>query len=325
MHLRFLKIFCDVVDLGSFSRAAKANDVSQSNASQVVHHLEEHLGVQLIDRSRRPFLVTSEGKRFHEGCRVIVQRYDDLEREVRSLHEAAAARLTVASIYSVGLAHMSGYLREFLAAHPRADVRLEYVHPHRVYEAVDHGEADLGLVSYPEESSSLGTLPWRTEPMVLVCYPQHPLTRRHSVPLEALRGEPFVAFQAGLKIREEIDRVLALHRVPTRVALEFDNIETIKRAIEIGAGISLLPEPTIAREIESGTLVQVEIEGRPLVRPLGIIHRRDRKLSETAQRFIELLQSESLRTSADDVPSAALSESNGHNGKPGRKRTPVEH
>jgi DNA-binding transcriptional LysR family regulator len=292
MHLRFLKIFCDIVDLGSFSRAAKANDVSQSNASQVVQHLEEELGVRLIDRSKRPFVVTPEGKRFHEGCRVIVQRYDDLEREVRSLHEAAAARLTVASIYSVGLAHMSRYLREFLAAHPKADVRLEYVHPHRVYEAVDHGQADLGLVSYPEESDSLVALPWRTEPIVLVCYPQHPLTRRHSVPLDVLRGEPMVAFQSDLKIREEIDRVLALHRIPVCVALEFDNIETIKRAIEIGAGVSLLPEPTISREIEIGTLVQIPIEGAPLTRPLGIIHRRDRNLSEAARQFIQLLQSE---------------------------------
>ncbi|HEX2473502.1 MAG TPA: LysR family transcriptional regulator [Lacipirellulaceae bacterium] len=323
MHLRFLKIFCDIVDMGSFSRAAKANDVSQSNASQVVHHLEEDLGVRLIDRSKRPFVVTPEGKRFHEGCRVIVQRYDDLQREVRSLHDAAAGRLTVASIYSVGLAHMSGYLREFLAVHPQADVRLEYVHPHRVYESVDHGQADLGLVSYPEESPSLAALPWRTEPMVLACYPQHPLTRRHSVPLEALRGEPFVAFQVGLKIREEIDRVLALHRISVRVALEFDNIETIKRAIEIGAGISLLPEPTIAREIESGTLVQVAIEGQPLVRPLGIIHRRDRKISETAQRFIELLQSEASRPSAGEQSVATAAESNGHNGKPSRKKSPV--
>src|SRR5919109_4395376 len=169
MHIRFLKIFCDIVDLGSFSRAAQANGVSQSNASQVVHQLEERLGVQLIDRSKRPFVLTQEGKRFYEGARVIVQRYDDLEREVRSLHDAAAARLTVASIYSVGLAHMSRYLREFLAAHPKADVRLEYVHPDRVYEAVDQGQADLGLVSYPEESSSLATIPWRSEPMVLVC------------------------------------------------------------------------------------------------------------------------------------------------------------
>jgi DNA-binding transcriptional LysR family regulator len=292
MHLRFLKIFCDIVDLRSFSRAAKANSVSQSNASQVVHHLEEHFGVQLIDRSKRPFMLTPEGKRFHEGARVIVQRYDDLEREVRSLHEAVAARLTVASIYSVGLAHMSGCLREFLAAHPQADVRLEYLHPHRVYETVDSGLADLGLVSYPEESASLTTIPWRSEPMVLVCYPEHPLTRRRSATLEMLRGESFVAFQVGLKIREEIDRVLALRRVSAKVALEFDNIETIKRAIEIGAGISLLPEPTIAREIESGSLVQIPLEGQPLVRPLGIIHRRDRNLSETAKQFIELLRSQ---------------------------------
>ncbi len=321
MHLRFLKIFCDIVDLGSFSRAATANSVSQSNASQVVHQLEERLGVQLIDRSKRPFVLTAEGKRFHEGSRVIVQRYDDLEREVRSLHEAVAARLNVASIYSVGLAHMSGCLREFLAAHPHADVRLEYLHPHRVYETVDGGQADLGLVSYPEESPSLAAIPWRNEPMVLVCNPQHPLTRRRSATLEMLRGESIVAFQAGLKIRDEIDRVLALHKVHVKTALEFDNIETIKRAIEIGAGISLLPEPTIAREIESGTLVQISLDGQPLERPLGIIHRRDRKLSETAQQFIQLLQSQAPSTVDAILPASSDSaESNGHpTGQPRKK------
>ncbi len=302
MHLRFLKTYCDIVDLGSFSRAAKTNGVSQSNASQIVHHLEKRLGVQLIDRSKRPFVVTPEGNRFHEGARVIVQRYDDLEREVRSLHEAAAARLTVASIYSVGLAHMSGLLREFLAAHPKADVRLEYLHPHRVYEVVDQGQADLGLVSYPEESASLAAIPWRTEPIVLVCYPQHPLTKRRSVTLNMLRNEPFVAFQEGLKIREEIDNSLAHHQVSARVALAFDNIETIKRAIEIGAGVSLLPEPTISREIEGGSLCQLPIEGVSLARPLGIIHRRDRNLSGAAQQFIQLLQSQTSPLPQASVP-----------------------
>ena len=172
-------------------------------------------------------------------------------------------------------------------------MRLEYLHPHRVYEAVDNGQADLGLVSYPEESASLAAIPWRTEPMVLVCYPQHPLTKRRSVPLEACcaasrswRSRPASRFAKKSIARSRCTRL----RV--QIALEFDNIETIKRAIEIGAGISLLPEPTIAREIESGTLVQIPLEGQPLVRPLGIIHRRDRKLSETAQQFIQLLQSQ---------------------------------
>lgn len=312
MHLRFLKIFCDIVDLGSFSRAAEANGVSQSNASQVVHQLEDRMGVKLIDRSKRPFVLTPEGHRFHEGSRVIVQRYDDLEREVKLLHQAVEARLTVASIYSVGLAHMSGCLREFLAAHPTADVRLEYLHPHRVYETVDAGQADLGLVSYPEESSSLIALPWRTEPIVLVCYPQHRFARQPGVSIDELNGEPFVAFQDGLKIREEIDQALELSKVSPSVALEFDNIETIKRAIEIGAGISLLPEPTLAREIDAGTLVRVQLEAPILVRPLGIIHRRDRKLSATAHQFIQLLQSQSAPAPTESTNCVPASLSNGH-------------
>lgn len=290
MRLKSLKIFCDIVDRHSFSRAAEANGVSQSKASQAVHQLEERLGVKLIDRSKRPFVLTPEGQRFHEGSRVIVQRYEDLEREVRSLHEAVAARLTVASIYSVGLAHMSGYLREFLAAHPQADVRLEYLHPHRVYEAVDSGQADLGLVSYPEESRSLAAIVWREEPMAVVCHPSHPLAQRSSIRLEALRGEPMVAFQTGLAIRERIDQVFADQGVEVEIALEFDNIETIKRAIEIGTGISLLPLPTVEGEISAGTLAAVSVAGQRLVRPLGIIHRRDRELSETASLFVELLK-----------------------------------
>jgi DNA-binding transcriptional LysR family regulator len=211
---------------------------------------------------------------------------------------------------------MSGCLREFLAEHPQADVRLEYLHPHRVYEVVDSGQADLGLVSYPEESESLAAISWRTEPMVLVCNPQHPLTRRRIVALEMLRGESIVAFQTGLKIRDEIDRVLALQKVAVKVALEFDNIETIKRAIEIGAGVSLLPEPTITRELESGTLVQIPLEGEPLARPLGIIHRRDRKLSETARQFIERLKTQAAPATAESLVESA--ESNGH---PRRSRT----
>jgi DNA-binding transcriptional LysR family regulator len=220
---------------------------------------------------------------------------------------------------------MSGCLREFLAAHPKADVRLEYLHPHRVYESVDSGQADIGLVSYPEESPSLAAITWRTEPMVLVCCPQHQFARRRRVSFDALNGEPFVAFQAGLKIREEIDRALALDRVAPKVALAFDNIETIKRAVEIGTGISLLPEPTIAREVESGTLVQVALEGEPLLRPLGIIHRRDRKLSDTAQQFIELLQSQAAPPTSersnverDLATNGRASESN-TDGRPGDK------
>lgn len=292
VQLKGLKVFCDVVRQRSFSRAADENEISQSGASQLVQQLEEGLGVKLIDRSKRPFVLTPEGEVYYEGCREVVERYFAVEDRVRTLHEEVAGRLRVASIYSVGLHHMNRYTQEFLAQHPKANVRLEYLHPNRVYQAVEDDLADLGLVSYPKSSRTIKAIAWREEPMVLVCAPAHPLATRRHVNLSELDGQKIIGFDSELTIRREIDRVLHLHQATANVVMEFDNIETIKRAIEIDAGVGLLPEPTVSREVESGTLRAVPLDTDELVRPLGIIHRRGKELNAAAQRFIELLERE---------------------------------
>jgi DNA-binding transcriptional LysR family regulator len=302
VQLKTLKVFCDVVRERSFSRAADDNGISQSGASQLVHQLEDSLGVKLIDRSKRPFVLTPEGEVYYEGCRGIVERYFALEDKVRTLHQEVAGRVRVASIYSVGLHHMNRYLQEFLSQHPKANVRLEYLHPHRVCQAIDDDLADIGLISYPKSSRTLRAIQWREEPMVLVCAPNHPLAERKCISLSELQGQKLVGFDADLTIRREIDRVLNLHRVEVQVVMEFDNIETIKRAIEIDAGVGLLPEPTVIHEVQAGTLVAVPLDTDELVRPLGIIYRRGKELNTTAQRFIEMLQREgrNLRGAASD-------------------------
>ena len=290
MNIKSLKIFCDIVARRSFSRAAEDNGISQSGASQVVGQLENRLGVQLIERSKRPLVPTREGQVFFEGCRKIVDRYDALEDEVRSLHEQVAGRVRVAAIYSVGLHHMSRYLQEFMSQHPKANVRLEYLHPERVLESVEHGEADIGVVSYPRSTRTVHAEPWLEEPMVLVCAPGNAFARRETIQLAALEGQAMVSFDPNLVIRHEIDRVLAARGVEPNVVMEFDNIETIKRAIEIDAGVALLPEPTVLREVAAGTLASVRIGDEELVRPLGIIHARGKPLAPTVRRFIELLR-----------------------------------
>lgn len=307
MQIKSLKVFCDVVGWRSFSRAADENGISQSGASQVVHQLEQRLGVKLIDRSKRPFVLTPEGEAYYEGCRKLVQRYDALEEQVKTLHEEVSGRVRVVSIYSVGLHHMSRYVGQFLSQYPKANVRLEYQHPHKVYEAVEKDQADLGLVSYPRSSRTIEAVGWREEPMVLVCAPTHRLARLGKVSLEDLAGENMISFDADLTIRHEIDRVLQLHQAEVKVVMEFDNIETMKRAIEIDAGISLLPEPTVLREVEVGTLVAVPLDTDELVRPLGIIHRRGKELSSTARRFIALLQTEGLVVPAANATDEAKS------------------
>ncbi len=314
MHLKSLKIFCDVVGRRSFSRAAAENGISQSGASQIVNALEEHLGVKLIDRTKRPFVLTAEGEVYYEGCRKLVQRYFALEEEVRTLHEEVAGRVSIASIYSIGLSHMNRFVQRFLRDYPKANVRVQYQHPRRVYELVESDQVDLGLVSYPRSSRTIKATVWREEPMVLVCAPSHPLAQREQVRLEDLRGVELIGFDSDLEIRHEIDRALAAHGVDVHVAMEFDNTETIKRAVEINAGVSLLPEPTVDREMAAGALVARPLVGVELLRPIGVVQRRGKELGKTARRFIQLLVKQSpsgretSRPMAMDLENAAVAD-----------------
>jgi DNA-binding transcriptional LysR family regulator len=289
MQLETLRTFCDVVRLRSFSRGAQANGLSQSRASQSVHELEEHLGTVLIERGKRPLRLTPEGELFYVGCREVVDRYSELEARVRRIQTEANAVVRVAAIYSVGLGDMNEHIKRFTLARPQAEVRMEYLHPDRVYERVENGEADFGIVSFPKARRDLAVVAWRREQMVAVCAPSHRLAREQTVSPSALNGEKFVGFDRGLTIRREVDRFLRRHGVRVEVALEFDNVEAIKRAVEVGSGISILPAPTLEREAQSGSLVKLLLDAEEFVRPMGIIYRRGRRLYPNAQRFIELL------------------------------------
>ena len=289
MQIKYLKVFCDIAARRSISRGACENDVSQSAASQMVQHLEERLGVKLLDRSQRPLSLTAEGEVFHRGCRRIVDRYFALEETVRTLHEEVDGLVRVASIYSVGLSHMNQSVQDFLACFPKSNVRVEYQHPDRVYDLVQRDQVDVGLVSYPQADRKLAAIPWRDEPMVLVCAPDNDLAGLESVALRRLHGRPMVSFAANLRIRREIDRVLAAAGVEINAVMEFDNTETIKRAIEIDAGLGILPAPTVQREVASQTLVAIPFADGAIVRPLGIIQRRGKEQSRTTRQFIEFL------------------------------------
>jgi DNA-binding transcriptional LysR family regulator len=290
MQFQSLSVFCEVVRYRSFSRAAAATGYTQSAVSQIVQQLEDRLGVQLLNRGTRPLQLTSLGQVYYEGCKELVEKYLELEASVKGAQARRAATVRVAAIYSVGLGDMGQSVERFRAQHPEAAVQIEYHHPDRVCEKVLDGTADLGLLSFPRKSRELTALPWREEEMVVTCAPGHPLAGQKAVRPGQLNGEKCIGFDRHLAIRREVDRFFREQGVAVDVALEFDNIETIKKAVEIAAGIALLPEPTLRREVEAGTLVAVPLAGCRLVRPLSIIHRRHNALSSTAVAFVDLLR-----------------------------------
>lgn len=292
MQLESLKVFCDIVRLHSISKAAVENTISQSMASQTLMKLEKHLSISLIDRSFRPWKLTAEGKVFYDGCHDVVERYYKLENKLKQNHDERVSIVRVASIYSVGLRHMNQFVDQYAELYSQAQAHMEYLHPDKVYESIIQEEADIGIVSFPQSKRDVNVIPWRQEPMVVACHPEHRLVQQKKVQLRDIADEKFVGFNQGLVIRREIDRFLKQNEVDVNIDLEFDNIESIKRAVEIGSGISILPRPTLDREIQSGSLCALPFATTKFVRPLGIIHRKGRKFNLNITQFIELLQSE---------------------------------
>ncbi len=297
MQIEALKIFCDVARWSSVSRGAAENGISQSSASQIVHQLESRLGVKLIDRSKRPLVLTPAGRFYFEGSKEILDRFVDLENRVRAFdqEQRIVGTVGVAAIYSVGMHHMSRYVRTFEERNPQAMARLEYHHPDRVLDKVTRGEVELGLLSCPRKWPDMTVIPWREEPMVLAIAPDHRLAGAETVVAADLNGERFVAFESQLPIRRLVDRYLRHDDVEIEVVHEFDNIENVKRAVEIGAGVSLLPEPCVATEVNTGSLVAIPLvnsAGLGLVRPLAVIHKRSVPLDPAARAFLDLLLTE---------------------------------
>ena len=275
------------------------NSISQSAASQHVQELERLLNVELLDRSTRPLAVTPAGRLYLEFCRDILRRKDDFEAALQRLKEEVEGTLRVASIYSVGLSEMVELEREFSRRQPEAKLEVQYLRPEKIYDAVLAGEANLGLISYPEARRDITVIPWRKEDMVLAVAPVHPLASRGgSVMPRELQGVDFIAFDDDLPIRRHLDRFLKEHGVAVNVTLHFDNIQMIKEAVTHNVGISIMPFRTMREDIAQGRLAAVRLAGATLFRPLGIVHRKKKRFHGVGQAFLDLLREEPVPESA---------------------------
>ena len=289
MHLRTLELFCSVAELRSFSKAASVHELTQSAASQAMQHLEESLGVQLIDRSKRPLVLTSAGSIYLRGVKSMLRGYNRLEQEVRSTSERLSGQIAVGTIYSVGLSYMPHATDEFQRMHPEVDVIPKFGTSEEIIELTADGSVDLGLVSFPKTTKQLQYVLWQQEPMRLVCSPKHALANRTDVTLRDLQGIKMVGFDRDLALRKEIDQGLAKAGVTVDFNMEFNNADSMTRAIEANRGIGIVPEAAVRRETATGTLRVVACQDLRMTRPLGIIYRRSGRLGKAASEFASLL------------------------------------
>jgi len=290
MQVESLKVFCDLAETESFTKAAQINNVTQSAVSQQISSLERQFKSLLIERSKKKFRLTREGQVLYEYSKQIIQSYDSLHNRLQEIKDIISGTIRLATIYSIGLHDLPPYLKKFLKLFPTVNVHVEYRRANQVYEDVLSNVVDLGLVAYPTKDPKLELIPLRKDVLVLICHPQHPLAKNKSIKLSQLSGEKFISFEPDIPTRKAIDKILKDHGVTVQTVMEFDNIETVKRAVEIEAGISIVPQATVLQEVAKQTLVEVRIEGVELFRPLAALYKKNKVLSPAMKQFLHILK-----------------------------------
>ncbi|HLL70769.1 MAG TPA: LysR family transcriptional regulator [Pyrinomonadaceae bacterium] len=295
MQIETLKIFCDLVETKSLSRAAERNFVTQSAVSQQVRGLEERFKRRLLERMRggREVGLTEDGEVFYQESRQIVNAYAQLEERMRTLTGTVSGTVHVATVYSIGLHELPAVVRRFMAEHPEAKIDLEYSRTTRIVRDVLAGTVELGVVAYPEKKRGLSVVPLGGDRLVLICPPSHPLAKHKKARARDLNNQDFVLFERDIPTRRAIDKILRAHGVAVRRVAEFDNIETIKRAVEVGIGAAIVPSPSVIDEARGGSLAVVQLAEPEWTRAVGVIYRSDRTLSTAAKKFIQLLREKS--------------------------------
>ena len=290
MHLETLKIFCDLAELRSFSKTAAKHLLSQSAVSQQLAQLELVHKCELLDRKKRPFELTAAGKLFYDACKDIVERHAQLRSELNALQKSSAGRINVAAIFSIGMHTLPDYIKKFMVEYPDVNVHVEYFSSSRIYELVLSGDVDIGLVAVPKKDKRLEVYDFENEPLVLVCSPKHPFSSESRIDIHKLQFERFIGFEQDVPTRRWIDNILQRYNIVVRPVMEFDNIETVKRAVEINSGVSILPRTAIEQEVGSGTMKAKPFLNEEFFRPTGILVRKDRVLGRAGRYFIGLLR-----------------------------------
>lgn len=290
MQLETLKMFCDLAETESFTRAAQISEVTQSAVSQQISALERHFKSILIERSKKKFRLTREGQVLYDYAKQMIQTYESLQSKLQEIKDVISGTIRIATIYSIGLHDLPPYLKKYLKTFPTVNVHVEYRRANQVYDDVLGNVVDLGLVAYPVRDSKLEMIPLRKDRLVLICHPHHPFAKSSSVKLSVLSGQKFIGFEPDIPTRKAIDKILKDHGVLVQNVMEFDNIETVKRAVEIDAGIAIVPQGTVSQEVANKTLAQLSIDDGEFYRPLAAIVKKSKVISPAIKQFVSVLK-----------------------------------
>ena len=303
LNLFFFKTFVDAAKIGSFRSAAAKNHITQPAVTQHIRLIEQKLGCKLFERHSKKISLTPCGKAFLIYAERILKQYEEAKMHLSEIDKQFLGTIRIATIYSIGLYNLKPIIKRYLEQFPKVDIHLEY-HPfNKIYEMIGERTIDFGFVAYPQKKRGITFETFVEEDLVLVQSAQRPILRKKEVHFSDLNKIRFVAFNFHTPTRRAIDQFLHSKDVHPQVVNEYDNIQTLKSAIELGIGCSILPQNTLKHDIKNRTLEIIPLRGFSLKRPLAILYPAGKNFTALTQEFLDITLNKKTAELPDGDPS----------------------
>ncbi len=291
MNIETLKVFKDLIETGSFSKAAEINYVSQSAISQQIKKLEVVYKSKLLNRVSNKIHLTSSGEILYKAAKKILVTYDDAIGIIRqSVIEKKSTKIKISTIYSVGTYVLQSYIRKFMKVSPMTEVNVEYKRFSQVYSDIALGRVDFGVLSChsPINNKNLSVSYMCEEEMVLITGSGTKLAKTKTINIHQMAGKDFILFDKAFPSRKYIDSLFKKNKIKVNVKMEVDNIETIKTYVKSGLGFSIVPRSVINKSEKGVDIHIIKFLGIKMARTVSVICNKNKKMLKAHKEFLEI-------------------------------------
>lgn len=292
LNLYKLEIFAIVVETGSFSAAADRLLMTQPAVSQHIQDLEASLGARLFERGRRGVSLTAAGEKLHDYTRNILRMVAEAQNAVTDVTQLSGGHVSVAATPGISVYLLPEWVQAFRGQYPNLTVSVQTSITPEIVDALRNRKIDLGLIEGEIDGVDwprLGVLELEEHEQLVIVGPKHEWRDEAMLGCADLNGKTFVMRQRNSQTRIWLEERLARAGIHAEVAAEFDNVESIKRAVAKGMGITILPEYAVHTELEIGLLHALRIEGSPMQRTLKLVWNQDVYFAPVTRTFLKFL------------------------------------
>ncbi|NQT72266.1 MAG: LysR family transcriptional regulator [Chloroflexi bacterium] len=293
MEIRQLEIFCVVADERGFSVAADKLGLTQPTVSFQIASLEEELGTRLLDRGGRTTMLTKSGEVLYRYARQILELNDEAKQAIHSLIGLLWGEVALGASTIPGEYILPGLLQKFREGHPGIDITMKIGDTASIIRNVLENEVELGVVGASEKNDKLVFEKFVSDELVIIAPAQNRWFSGNIVSLDDLKKAPFVLRESGSGTRAIIGSRLketGTGLEDLNIAMVLGSTEAVKRAVQSGAGVSVVSERAVQNEVKLGTIKVFEIDGIKLARDFYLVHRRQKVLSPAAEALLEFLK-----------------------------------